>query len=1413
MKKRLLLTTVFISFVCLLGFGQNYTVPTTGTSSITTCSGTIRDSGGTGNYLNSSNGYTIINPATPGNYVQLSGTLSIRDNDYFYIYDGAGITGTLLATNNGNAGNFNVPLITSSTGSLTVRFTSNVNQVDAGFELSIGCTPNPVVPASGSNSYTGCSGILYDNGGNGGNYLNNSNGYTIINPSTTGNYAQVSGSITTEGGWDYLTIYDGTGTGGTVLWGGSPHGTGTACTTFTVPIVTSISGSLTVRFHSDGSNNCSGFALNISCSTTPGSVAYCTPTSEYPSELYINNVAFLGTLLDPPSNTSTFTGGYQDFTGLSPIAIQAQGEGVNLTASCSGTLLARGGWKAWVDWNQDGDFADAGEEVYNTYTIRGAAVSFGFQIPASQTPGDYRIRIRVNNHYQDTGAYDYTSCDNFTGLWDGEAEDYLFTVIANCSSNITSISDGENCGSGSVILQADATAGVTEFRWYTTETGGVPIATSAPTGTSTSWTTPILTTTTTYYVTAYNGSCESLVRTPIIAKISPIPTVSFTPAAPIVCGDDILQLTAGGDLELIHLIDEDFESGNLGLFSNINNDANGAITDNLTRFQNRQSVYVPNSTEVNVWYPAVSSGFGANNFALSVSDATIPNQPTNPVNNALTLINPVDATDFVNLTLKLKLFYSRYYDNNTNPASAYARIELSTDGGLTYPNQIANFVSDIGYGTKFQTLTYNLSAYINQPNLKIRIRLYSTASAAGWLSDGVAVDDIELYGEKPLNTAFNYDTSTVDAFTDATAMTSYVPGTPATTIYIRPTMAQLENATFNIPVSAVLSNGCSATGNVTVTNNTKIWRGDIAGSSNWDDANNWRPNGVPNSDNCVIIHSTECVLPNTNTTPFPPVLYDGYAKNLTIKDTGNLNIRSENYLTVSEEINIEDNINPATVELNISNNASLIQISDTAVNTGTAEMKRDAVDVLDTDYVYWSTPVSGFNVNQIPAVPNNYIWKWTPTVSTNTNGFGDWTSAYNEAMVTGKGYAVRSGSNNNDNTASTNTSTFRGVLNNGIVTVPISRGTYNGADYTGPTATPVTRNDDNWNLIGNPYPSGLDADSFINLNTNIEGAVHIWTHGTQIDAGTADPFYEDFGLNYSVNDYITYNLTGTNTYPNEIFNGEIAAGQGFFVLMLHTSASQNETVTFNNSMRLRENSTFYKNSNNISQNTIEKHRIWLNLIAPSNEVSSTLVGYVEGATLQKDRVFDAYGSEDNALNIYSLIENERMVIQGRALPFYEEDQVPLGTMIPNTGIYTISISGVDGLFENDSQNIFLEDTQLGIIHNLRNSPYTFTVNSGMHNSRFILRYTDNALSIDDYSNNENITISAPNNEYVKVSSRTNTIKSVEVYDLLGRLLVNKTEINATEIVLKEISQADGTYIVKAELSNGKSKTQKVILKY
>jgi len=157
---------------------------------------------------------------------------------------------------------------------LRVYASTSCNNTSSGYVTSAAFTTSPcemTVPASGNNSYTACSGHLYDNGGSASDYANSSTGYTVINPSIAGNMVTISGTLTCEGGWDYLTIYDGAGTGGSILWGGGPHGSGTSCATFTVPATTSTTGPLTVAFYSDMSNACGGFDLTISCA------AGCTP--------------------------------------------------------------------------------------------------------------------------------------------------------------------------------------------------------------------------------------------------------------------------------------------------------------------------------------------------------------------------------------------------------------------------------------------------------------------------------------------------------------------------------------------------------------------------------------------------------------------------------------------------------------------------------------------------------------------------------------------------------------------------------------------------------------------------------------------------------------------------------------------------------------------------------------------------------------------------------------------------------------------------------------------------------------------------------------------------------------------------------------------------------------------------------
>ncbi|MGH1388310.1 GEVED domain-containing protein, partial [Kordia sp.] len=298
------------------------------------------------------------------------------------------------------------------------------------------------------------------------------------------------------------------------------------------------------------------------CVTTPVIIpGPCQPTTDTPGTMYIDEVAFLGTLEDVTNAGSGFSTGYQDFTGLATLSRQVEGEGVNVYVEAP----FRCAWKAWVDWDEDDVFDEATEKVYDTNGIATTTTTFGFVIPLGTVAGDYRLRIRNYTGYDYSifdydSTYDFNSCENFVDTGStidrlGEAEDYLFTVEPYCDALITSITDGETCGDGTVdLLVTSSVTGFSRYRWYDAETGGTMVAQTN----NGNWTTPSISTTTTYYVTVYDGSCESWVREPIVAKHNPIPTVTITPdiSSRVVCGEnDMLEISVSGDVEDVFLID------------------------------------------------------------------------------------------------------------------------------------------------------------------------------------------------------------------------------------------------------------------------------------------------------------------------------------------------------------------------------------------------------------------------------------------------------------------------------------------------------------------------------------------------------------------------------------------------------------------------------------------------------------------------------------------------------------------------------------------------------------------------------------------------------------------------------------------------------------------------------------------
>lgn len=582
---------------------------------------------------------------------------------------------------------------------------------------------------------------------------------------------------------------------------------------------------------------------------------------------------------------------------------------------------------------------------------------------------------------------------------------------------------------------------------------------------------------------------------------------------------------------------------------------------------------------------------------------------------------------------------------------------------------------------------------------------------------------------------------------------------------------------------------------IVTVNGAKVWNGSV--NTDWDVANNWTPTGIPLASDCVVIPDV------TNDPIVSGGNYNGLGLNLTIQNNALLTVESNNAVTITDWININ-----AGGDLQLNNSASLIQINNNA-NQGIMHMDRTA-SIRKLDYVYWSSPVVSFSSSAIsPGTNAGYIYKWAPTVANGTyaSDFGKWVGG-NEIMALGKGYIVR-GPDAYTATHQNYTATFVGTPNNGVINTPIQRSTYTGAPYVGPTTTMVTLNDDNWNLLGNPYPSALNADTFLaENNSNIAGFVKIWTHGTLPSNMIVDPFYEDYQMNYTVADYITYNSLGS-TPPG--YNGMIAAGQGFFVLM-NDSGATNENVIFNNTMRSHtfDNSQFYRTAENSEENSsIERHRIWLDLVSSTGTNTKTLIGYATGATNNLDNAFDAPALGVKAsFELYSIAENKELLIQGRTLPFDNNDQIPLGVTAPNDGMYTIALSLVDGRFLNTDQNIYIEDKLLNKIHDIKAAPYHFTIEAGTNENRFVLRYTNETLGNNDFLNDNSVLVVSNTN--LSVVSTKNTIQSVLVFDVLGRLLVNKQNVNSLEISLHEVQKNNAPLVVQITLTNGTKVNKKVV---
>ena len=198
-----------------------------------------------------------------------------------------------------------------------------------------------------------------------------------------------------------------------------------ASTATTAYAVTGLSASTAYTFYvqaKDAAGNSSTASNTVNVTTLVNAVTYCTSQGSGTANERIGRVV-LGTI----DNTTTGTAGYENFTAQSTSALRSSTNTITITPSWTGGVFNEG-YAVFIDYNQDGDFADSGETVLTRAKSKTTPVSGTFTIPATALLG--ATRMRVSMKFNGTP----TSCEVFSR---GQVEDYTVNIVSAAKGSET----------------------------------------------------------------------------------------------------------------------------------------------------------------------------------------------------------------------------------------------------------------------------------------------------------------------------------------------------------------------------------------------------------------------------------------------------------------------------------------------------------------------------------------------------------------------------------------------------------------------------------------------------------------------------------------------------------------------------------------------------------------------------------------------------------------------------------------------------------------------------------------------------------------------------------------------------------------------------------------------------------------
>lgn len=569
-----------------------------------------------------------------------------------------------------------------------------------------------------------------------------------------------------------------------------------------------------------------------------------------------------------------------------------------------------------------------------------------------------------------------------------------------------------------------------------------------------------------------------------------------------------------------------------------------------------------------------------------------------------------------------------------------------------------------------------------------------------------------------------------------------------------------------------------------------------------------------------------------------------------------LTVRNDNYIFVNDEVvyvNDDVNLTNSASKFYLRNEAQLVQGTGTTGNSGIGELSaQQNGTVNEYAYNYWCSPIGNidatnnanrpFRANLIDdatglitstdaAFTNGYdgssspltissAWLWTFVASTD---YAEWAYAGNNGDIApGLGFTMKGTNGSGENQLYD----FRGKPNNGTISNTVTTG--------------------EWTLVGNPYPSAMDALDFIHDTqnaANITGTLYYWEQ----DAGQSSHYVEDY-----VGGYAAYTIAsdGTPTFVPATFsayteNGDpvalpvpengvktarryIPIGQGFMVegvtngLVYSKNSFRDyykqsnadsfffgaEQNTEDFSGRSYENEEFNEYGLNIVPEDYKRFR--LNVILNDTYTRQLVQNFHASATDGFDYGLESKSPEGVANDAYWTQDDNPFVIQ--AHDFDIELTIPLVLKLEQQQPISISVFDVQRFDEN--QAIYIHDIENNTYVDLRSQNFFINLDAGIYDNRFEITFQQEDTLGNTEVTFENFSVFQNNTKSELVIKNPNNldIKSLYLFDTAGkRVLSEQTLGNNSTITLSTKNISSGVYVTSIITDNNQTITKKIII--